>query len=60
VDDLRQRQDVVCRGRDCDLAAENIEQQSDPPGIVEIVEDRQLLGERSRQPSATGRKTQAS
>jgi len=47
-DDLGKRHNVVCRCRNRDLSPKNIEQHPDPSGIVQTIEDCELLGERPR------------
>ena len=45
---LSQRHDVVCRCRNSDLASKNVEKHPHAPGIVQTIEDCELLGERPR------------
>ena len=42
------RQNVVGRCRNCHLPAENVEKHPDAPGIVQIIQYRELLGEWAR------------
>jgi len=42
------RQRVVCRCRNCHLLAKNVEQQPDAPGVVQLIQYRELLGEGAR------------
>jgi hypothetical protein len=43
-----ERQNVVCRSRNRDPPAQNVEKHPDAPDIVKLIQYRELLGERAR------------